>query len=275
MSIDVLGVHGIRNWRDATPESAAAALANRWAADLGRPAVAVAYYADQLRLRHHGATDDLDALDAVLRGRPRELLEAWLAELGWQEAVSHGRALTPLRQLASWAVMRFGADRATVLPFLARYLEEVTLYFDPDHPDRRSAIRTTVARAIHENAPRVVIAHSLGSVVTYETLWAYRQLNIELLITIGSPLALPTAVFPLLQPAPVNGKGARPPSARRWINIADPSDIVAIPRPLSTWFDGIAEEHDCPVGVGLTHASGAYLSSAVVRDIVSSHLEAT
>jgi hypothetical protein len=81
-------------------------------------------------------------------------------------------------------------------------------------------VLTTVADTIAARGARVVLAHSLGSVVAYETLWARPDLEVELLITLGSPLAPPDVVFDRLDPAPRNGKGRRPPGVRRWINVA-------------------------------------------------------
>ena len=84
-----------------------------------------------------------------------------------------------------------------------------------------------------------MVAHSLGSVVTWETLWANPDLEpIDLLITIGSPLALPHVVYQKLTPNPtLGGKAARPPQVRRWANLPDPGDLIAILRPLSAYFD--------------------------------------
>ncbi|MEU6072803.1 hypothetical protein [Micromonospora sp. NPDC047074] len=45
---------------------------------------------------------------------------------------------------------------------------------------------------------------------------------------LGSPLAMPHAVFPRLDPAPVAGLGSRLPNVKRWVNIADVGDLVAI-----------------------------------------------
>jgi hypothetical protein len=90
----------------------------------------------------------------------------------------------------------------------------------------------------------VVIAHSLGSVVAYETLWA-TGMTVPTLVTVGSPLAVPQ-IFHRLSPAPVEGRGARPPGVGRWCNIADVGDVVAIPiGGVAKNFDGLeADLHD-------------------------------
>jgi pimeloyl-ACP methyl ester carboxylesterase len=191
---------------------------------------------------------------------------------GWREEPTQGWALAPIRQLASWWVQRYGLDHGIVDRFLSAFLREVVLYFDLLNPTRRHAVRTEVATAISAHRPRIVIAHSLGSVVTYETLWAYPLLRVELLITIGSPLALPDRIHPVLQPPPINGKGRRPPGVRRWINISDPADLVAIPAGLANHFHHVDADLVVPAGPMFTHAATAYLSSQRLHDVITTHL---
>jgi hypothetical protein len=77
---------------------------------------------------------------------------------------------------------------------------------------------------------RVVVAHSLGSVVAYEALCAHPEWPVRTLVTLGSPLGLPNLVFHRLQPTPTAGpspRGAWPGSVDTWTNIADAGDIVA------------------------------------------------
>jgi alpha-beta hydrolase superfamily lysophospholipase len=49
---------------------------------------------------------------------------------------------------------------------------------------------------------RVLIGHSLGSVVAYEYVCRYRSPSVELLVTLGSPLGIPGLVFDRLTPVP-------------------------------------------------------------------------
>ena len=138
------------------------------------------------------------------------------------------------------------------------FCQEVRSYLTD--PDRRAAVRDTVADTITAARPRVLFAHSLGSVVAYETLWARPDLQVELLVTVGSPLGMPDVVFDRLQPGPTNGRGQRPPGVRRWINIADPGDIVAVPRGLAASFTGIDADLTTPIGVFNFHKVTGYLS---------------
>ncbi len=270
MGADVLGVHGVGNWRSVLPADRAAALKRDWSEALGVKALEVAYYAHHLSLDHHG-DDDLELLDKAFAGAPAELLARWMQAIDLAGEPDHGRALAPIRQLAAWWVQRFGLDRDAADWFLATFLGEVVCYFDPRTPSRRQAVRTEVATAISLHRPRVVVAHSLGSVVTYETLWSYPALQVELLVTIGSPLGLPDRIHPLLRPAPVGGKGGRPPGVGRWVNIADPADLVAIPSRLKDHFTDV-EDFSAPAGVGFTHAATRYLATRKVRSIVGEHL---
>jgi hypothetical protein len=78
--------------------------------------------------------------------------------------------------------------------------------------------------------------------MTYERLWARPELQIDLLITLGSPLAQPDIVFPKLHPARTR-EGALAAGARRWINIADPGDS-SLSRPAARYFESIdADAH--------------------------------
>ena len=194
------------------------------------------------------------------------------APMAAPDDVAQGPALAPARQLASWFVTRYGVDFPLANRFLAAFMSEVLLYFDPHPSPRRAAARLDVATAMSAHRPRIVIAHSLGSVVTYETLWAYPLLTVELLITIGSPLGLPTVIFDNLDPAPTGGRGRKPPGVNRWINIADPADLVALPRHLAPRFDGIDDDQEIAAGAFFTHKADRYLRTDAVRQAVRDQL---
>lgn len=83
---------------------------------------------------------------------------------------------------------------------------------------------------------KVIIGHSLGSVVVYEYIARYRPPQVELLVTLGSPLGIPNLVFDKLTPAPANGLGAWPGTVTGWVNVSDPDDIVALRKRLAPLF---------------------------------------
>lgn len=77
-----------------------------------------------------------------------------------------------------------------------------------------------------DNRPSIIIAHSLGTVVTLETLAKYQH-PVPLLVTLGSPLCMRTVVRPRVRPRPLTV----PQCVHRWLNFWDRDDILAV-RPL-------------------------------------------
>jgi len=63
-----------------------------------------------------------------------------------------------------------------------------------------------------------------------------------------------------LSPAPSNGTANRPPGVRRWINIADPGDFIAIPRGLATYFNGVSADLTTPIATFDMHQVKNYLA---------------
>ncbi|MFI1220887.1 MULTISPECIES: serine peptidase [unclassified Streptomyces] len=272
----VVGVHGIGNYRpgESAPE-AAAHLAEIWdtALDRGRTAagragpgpgpardVRVAYYADLLHAsgRQSGPAD-LESLD----GFEREILDAWLSELPLPDNAAAGRATWAPRQAVSWLARTRFPGRTVTEWFVATFVREVATYLRAD-TGVRDAVRERVARVIEEHRAEVVIAHSLGSVVAYEALWKHPHLTVPSLITLGSPLALPHAIFPRLDPAPAPS-GARPPGVRHWTNLADPGDIVAIPpRGVGRCFDRVDVDGHTVIDAFDFHTVRNYLAAPQV-----------
>jgi hypothetical protein len=93
----------------------------------------------------------------------------------------------------------------------------------------------------------------------------------EVLITLGSPLAMRNVVFERLAPVPVNGCGARPPNVRRWINIADKDDLAAIPPALRDRFPGVERDIACNIDKLDFHTVRNYLGCGAVNAFVEAH----
>lgn len=235
-----------------------------------------AYYADKLVTGPvaQGASGS-DLPDDPLA---QQMLTAWARELGVPEEVSQGHATVPLRGLSCWVARRFDLAEGPLRVFIRLLFREVAAYLRAEDAPQRIAARDEVALRIAQHAPRIVIAHSLGSVVAYEALHAHPELQPELFLTLGSPLALPRAVFERLIPAPQGAgparRGTRPPGKMRWVNIADPGDPVAIPPQLGKFFDGIALDHTTVINplFGFHHADN-YLRSATTAATIAPYLE--
>jgi hypothetical protein len=112
--------------------------------------------------------------------------------------------------------------------FVNRALAQVTRYLS-DEEVRRTALQA-VTDLIDRNT-KVVIGHSLGSVVAYEAMHQIGH-SLPLLITIGSPLGLETIIYPKLRPQPPDF----PPVVQRWVNVADRDDFIAAAPDLRTMF---------------------------------------
>jgi hypothetical protein len=111
--------------------------------------------------------------------------------------------------------------------FVWKALTQVSRYLTDDE------IRTYAQdQVLHWIGPdtRLVIGHSLGSVVAYEAaLPRDHQLT---LMTLGSPLGLKNVVYNRLRPRPPGV----PPAANRWENFAAEDDLVAAELDLTPQF---------------------------------------
>lgn len=256
----IVGVHGIGNVGYYREHGAGAAevIGADWTTWAGRP-VSVAYYAHLLDRGVAQGDDDPEHL----AGEERELFLAWVDLLQDAPQAAQGRATAGLRQAAEWLTDHHG-ERVTRL--VTRFVREVAAY----HSDGvRDEVVDLVAQAVRRSGTRVVVAHSLGSVAAYEALWADPSLELDLLVTMGSPLGARQVVFDRLRPAPLDGKGARPPGVRRWVNVADRGDLVAVPKQLDTRFDGVEQEKPVSIGVLDFHRAKAYLTCPPVAALLA------
>jgi hypothetical protein len=60
-------------------------------------------------------------------------------------------------------------------------------------------------------------------------------------VSLGSPLGIPKIVFDRLVPQPHAGTGRWPPRLRRWTNIADRADVVALTKQLAPQFGAVTD----------------------------------
>jgi hypothetical protein len=173
---------------------------------------------------------------ANLRRPPGRQSQGWKA--GARSAI---QSLARLRWFAAK-----GMALAERLPRSA--LGQVTRYFT-DHATRSGAQQKVLDLCGPET--RVIIGHSLGSVVAFEAAHRLDRV-LPLLVTIGSPLGLNTIVYDRLIPQPPTF----PPRVRRWVNIADRDDVVAAAPDLTPLFsDGVPA--DARFEGGFTVQNGA------------------
>jgi hypothetical protein len=152
--------------------------------------------------------------------------------------------------------------------FVITSLNQVTRYLTDE------TIRETAQREILkliDDQTKVIVAHSLGSVVAYEVC---RRMDraLPLLVTIGSPLGLGTIIYPRLRPQPP----VFPPSVRRWVNVADRNDVVAAEAQLGGFFrevpTGALFEHGAVDNEKDAHRAESYMTSNWVGRSVGASL---
>ncbi|GAT03821.1 putative uncharacterized protein [Mycolicibacterium fortuitum subsp. acetamidolyticum] len=174
---------------------------------------------------------------------------------------------SPLRNVGQWAS---GA-------LMVRDLGQVARYFDRRKSDGEGMtladhIQRRVLDAI-DDEPAIVIAHSLGSIVAFETLHR-APANVPLLATVGSPLGMRAVVWPNLEPQPP----FTPPLVSTWLNYWDRDDIFAV-RPLLE--DCVLPNSDgvCPRSTRVdsdgfwVHSATKYLAQGVVGGKVAEMIQ--
>ena len=117
-------------------------------------------------------------------------------------------------------------------------LQQVRQYMTD--PSIRRTVQDRVALEVGKDT-RVVVGHSLGSVVAYESLCAHPGWPVRMLVTLGSPLGIRNLIFDRLVPAPAfrdSGElmGTWPGGVESWVNVADAGDVVALVKDLRPLF---------------------------------------
>jgi len=147
---------------------------------------------------------------------------------------------------AAGAVLFFGDLRQ-----VRKYLHDSKL---------RSEIDARVASAIGADR-KVIIGHSLGSVVAYEHLRRQSPaVPLPLFLTIGSPLGL-RMVRRWLTPNAQSDGSASLPRVAQWVNVFDNRDPVACAGRLRRWWPAVRES--TVDNQANAHDAEAYLSKAV------------
>lgn len=224
--------------------------------------------ADQARLSH-----------ALAQLSPQKQKQKQEQEQGVGDVVRQTvNAATTLLSAGPWArAGQWAGGKLLVrdLAQVARYLVRGEQAGDLQTLDAR--IRGVIVEALGPG-PAIVIAHSLGSVVAFEALHDY-PVVVPLLVTLGSPLAMRTVVWPKVRPRPP----ATPERVVRWLNYWDRDDVI-VARPilesdLTANAAGVLPQSLRVDSDGVwVHAAAKYLSKAEVAGPVIEaiqHLGAT
>lgn len=241
--------------------------------------VAVAFYGDVFRPAGEllAVGDPPFGASDVEPGLEQELLLAW-----WREAATVDDRVAPVdgdtlarvpgavqAALHQLSRSRFFANLA--LRALVFDLKQVRSYLQ--EPEVRREVRARLTAMVGPET-RVVVAHSLGSVVAYETLCAIPDHSVRALVTLGSPLGIPNLIFDRLDPAPLGGRGAWPgPEGLVWTNVADRGDVVALEKDLRGRFGDRVRNAIVHNGAH-AHDATAYLTDTLTGAAVAGGLHA-
>jgi hypothetical protein len=121
-----------------------------------------------------------------------------------------GDTISALAQAASDAVFDRTVDMVAVMS---------------TEPDLRDRMRARIEPLV-DGGTRVIVAHSLGTVLSYMALANHPQWTVHTFVTLGSPLASPM-ILGRLDPAPVDGRGVWPGAIERWVNVRAVGDKAA------------------------------------------------
>lgn len=169
--------------------------------------VAVCFYGDMFRL-------DLATLDMDEWQRSRAGAEDLLAQIGGADALD----------FLSQAAGKAAYDRTVTM--VATMTSDASL---------RERIHERLLDRITRET-RVVVAHSLGTVITHRVLLDHPEIELDTLVTLGSPLG--SDLY-----ADDDAAGAWPGSVRRWVNVVARGDHAAGSDGLAARFGDRVEDH--------------------------------
>ncbi|MET9483530.1 hypothetical protein [Streptomyces sp. NPDC006638] len=198
------------------------------------------------------------------------LLEALAEGLGTSDPHTKG--------LTQWAVRRLEASPELGRPpsrLVIWLVRQVYRYLDKNDTVRACALQRF--ERVVTPATRVVIGHSLGSIIAYEALCAHPEWNVDTFITLGSPLGI-SLVRERLRPRVLADGNREWPNVARWINVAAKEDPIALVKRLAPFF-GDAVEDRLVVNAGLSrfilggHSVLRYLTTSEVAEGVADALD--
>ncbi|MFF9158378.1 alpha/beta fold hydrolase [Streptomyces sp. NPDC014846] len=254
----IIGVHGVAQqqvgrhqlaglWGPSLADGVEAALSGGRAADLPFD---LAYYgrlflcADTSPASGSKAGGyEQDLADFVVVGveKERELLAA-AEEAAGAEALRAGseqtgkgysRVPVPFQRVFRALDWRYGPGAALLFVGafrqVRRYLRE---------PELKAAIDSVVDEAVTERC-RVLVGHSLGSVVAFEFVRRHPERRLDLLLTLGSPLG--ARFVRALMPGAGHGAASLPPGVKAWVNVRDPRDPVTFSGDLRRWWPRVRD----------------------------------
>ena len=205
-------------------------------------AVAVCFYGDLFR--RDPEADDPEAYEQTRAG-----IAEVLSNLG------DGLGLEALSQAASDGAFDRTVDMVATMTTV---------------PDLRERVWARIDAVVGPDT-RVLVGHSLGSVVAYNALRRNPDWSVDTLVTLGSPLGQEVVRSQLDPPLSPSGGDGWPGSVRRWVNVAAIGDRAAAVHRLAPLYDERIE--DVRVDNGhRAHDPEPYLNAAATGAAVAAAL---
>ncbi|WP_406473448.1 hypothetical protein [Streptomyces platensis] len=207
----------------------------------------------------------LDAGEIALEGRAgadESALVDWLRNMTYlaDTLARAGEPEEPGAELPLETLPLPRSGRTAVFRLLVKHaFKDVHAYFfGGAGPAMREVVKETLAGV--DGGPLVVVGHSLGTILAYEVLMELGR-EVELLVTVGSPLAITEVQDHLARPPAV------PAGVSAWHNASDLRDLVALDHTLRPEYAPQERVTDLLVtnDSGNHHGISEYLSQHEVR----------
>lgn len=188
---------------------------------------------------HRDIEIDAEAINAVIEQRAAS-------------AVDIGEATSWKRRLTRW-IYTLGDHMPFLIPHIATERMEVHLHdlrryvrdVNGIAAHTRRMLKVQLQAAARSQRPVLLIAHSMGSVIAYDSLWelsheGHDHAQVDLLLTMGSPLGQ-RFIQNRLKGSTKSGYGRYPANIRHWKNLAAVGDLTALDRQLANDFTEMLE----------------------------------
>ncbi|MCP2279722.1 hypothetical protein [Nocardia amikacinitolerans] len=257
---DIVAIHGIQQHRssrqamhDAWLAAIVEGLRNVRSVHADSLTLECAFYGHEYNDGKSGAEPSYAAID-VKPGFEEELVEAIAAAL--PEADSEGKKLY-LPNTLQKALVAIQASRLFegVDSVLISFVKQVHRYLTD--AELQARVLEEFSRAM-AGSPRLVIGHSLGSVVAYDWLQRNEIDSPPALITLGSPLGFEAIRRRRHQPQDRSRWPGRVPS---WTNIAAGHDAVAMVKKLAALYHPDIVDQPCDNSRSAAHSAISYLKN--------------
>ena len=204
-----------------------------------------------------GVTQEEIAAAAAEMGLPSDAVDQGVPHVGW--------------------IVRFASVLENILPSKGKYmaglfLHQAIVYINDKALAQKIDMKVSSALFQDKADPVIIIAHSLGTVVSYRILASATAgaRQVPLFVTLGSPLSV--RMFKSILPA----RGAIPnPPIGAWFNGRDKEDFVTLGRAITQLSIGFSGITDCSDIVGDDtdrHSILRYLSSPAVAKVIHERL---